>query len=152
MKKDTEIVKQQSKELTMHEPNSGLIIAESFQAESGFEHIAGLRKFGDLTIVEGVAKGTSVMFLSRVCVLDSKKQIIIDKNLARGTHYSRETVLSIVQKELIKMLCEAAKTNKSKFDEEQATILINEKLKVAYFQSSYNAIIAWANEIGINIA
>jgi hypothetical protein len=129
--------------------NTGLVVGKNYQADSGFEYIFGLRKFGDLTIAESVGRGTAVSYLNAVRVLNEKGELIIDKEVEKGTHYSRETARQIVMSALLNMLEEAARKQGKEYNREKASILINDKLKLAYYEKSYASVLDWASELGI---
>lgn len=132
-----------------YQGDTGLVVAKTYEANSGFEYSYGLRKFGDLTIVEEVGRGTAVSYLNNVRVYNNEEELVIDKSVKKGTHYSRETVRQIVLNELLNMLEEAALNAGREFDFEKANAVIDEKLKEAYFKKSYESILSWAVEIGI---
>ena len=131
--------------------NTGLVVNKSIETSSGFEYISGLRKFGDLVIEEGVAQGTGVSFLSYVRIQNQEGDLLIDHPVNNGVKYSRERVRQIVLKELLGMLKEASLKNGKVFDESMARSLVDSKLKHAYYEKSYKAVLDWANSIGIEL-
>ena len=131
--------------------DTGLTISTpSYEATNGFVYASGIRKFGNLRIVEDVATGTAVSYLSGVKVFDDKDTLIIDKRMEKGCFYERETARKIVLEELLKLLIEQHGANEN-FDVANARQKINEVLKDTYFGKSYQSINAWANEIGIKL-
>jgi len=149
MKDNVTLIKVDNNKALRHDSNTGLVVGENYQADSGFEYIFGLRKFGDLTIAESVGQGTAVSYLNAVRVLNEKGELIIDKHIEKGTHYSRETVRLIVMSALLNMLEDAAHKQGKVYDREKARILIDDKLKLAYYEKSYTSILEWATEVGI---
>lgn len=131
---------------------TGLIIKDSLIANSGFNYQTGVRQFGDLKIVEGVSKGTASIFLTSVLVFDQDGSLIFDGEIRKLTNYSRETVRRLVLNGLMVMLRDAAEKGNKCFDELNAYEVIDQKLKSAYYEQSYKAVIRWAQEIGINIS
>jgi hypothetical protein len=145
-----------STNITVIEPevisqSTGLCVNSHYESESGFLHVVGVRKFGKLKIVELMAGATSVAYLSGVQVYDENDTLIIDRAVEKGVHYSREKVRRIVFKDLFKMLEDGAKKNGQKFDSEQAKNKINDLLNDAYYSESYEAVLNWANDIGIEL-
>ena len=134
--------------LKINSENGLTIIGESFLAESGFKYASGFRNFGNLKIVEEVAGGNAVAFLCGVKVFDKEGTLIIDKKIKKGFHFEREAVRKIVLNELLSMLIDVNEQDEN-FDIENARHTIDHHLKQAYFESSYNAINAWALELGI---
>ncbi|MDD3773056.1 MAG: hypothetical protein PHC38_10445 [Weeksellaceae bacterium] len=130
---------------------TGLAIRQSYKASSGLNYQTGLREFGDLKIIEGVAKGTASIFLVSLMVLDQNGKLIFDGEVKKQTNYSREYVRRMVRDGLLTMLREAAEMENKFFDELQAIEIIDQKLKSAYFEQSYKAVIKWAVGLGINI-
>ena len=88
-------------------------------------------------------------YLNGVKVLNEKGDLIIDKKIEKDTHYSRETVRQIVLEEILKMLENAAKKEDKVYDRDKTAIMISEKLNDAYFKKSYEAILDWAGDIGV---
>jgi len=129
--------------------NTGLTLANTYESESGFMHHFGLRKFGELTIAEMVAQGTGVTYLSGVQVHDKEGKLIIDHPVNNGVKYSREKVRRIVLSELLGMLKEATINNGAEYNETKARNIIDERLKEAYYEESYKAVLEWAEAIGI---
>lgn len=131
---------------------TGLAIKDSFIAKSGFNYQTGVRDFGALKIVEGVSKGTASIFLTSLMVFDREMKLLLDCEVGRLTNYSRETVRRMVLNGLITMLREAAEKERKQFDELKAYELVDIQLKDAYYEHSYKAALAWAEEIGIIIS
>lgn len=142
-----------SKSLTINsgktDVETGLTIKDSFLAKSGFRHDVGVRQFGDLKIIEGVSKGTASIFLNSIIVLDQNGNLIFDAEVERYTNYSREKVRRYVLEGLITMLREATEAEGEFFDELDARERLEDKLKAAFYEQSYKAVIKWAKRIGI---
>ena len=149
MNNELALVKSEENGLMNYQGDTGLVVTKTFEANSGFEYSYGLREFGDLTIVEEVGRGTAVSYLNNVRVYNKDKDLVVDKSVKKGTHYSREIVRQIVLRELLKMLEEAALNAGKEFDFGKANAVIDEKLKQAYFEKSYKSILSWAETIGI---
>ena len=131
---------------------TGLIIKDSFISSSGFKYQNGIRQFGELKIIEGVSKGTASFFLVSLMVLDKDGTLLFDGELDKLTSYSREHARRIVLHGLLAMLREAAEKEGKFFDELEAYEIIDKKLKDAYYEQSYVAVIEWAEKIGVNIS
>jgi len=84
--------------------NGLALIGNQFKSESGFLYATGYRQFGDLKIIEDVATGTAVSFLTGIKVFDKENNLIIDKRMKKGCHYEREFARKTVHTELLKML------------------------------------------------
>lgn len=130
---------------------TGLIIKDSFIAKSGFKYQAGIRQFGDLKIVEGISKGTASFFLISLMVFDKNGTLLFDGEVSKLTNYSRESARRMVLDGLIGMLREAADKAGKHFDELEAYELIDKKLKNAYYEQSYTAVLDWAEKMGITV-
>jgi len=128
---------------------TGLSIIGTHTGVTGFKHNLGLRQFGDLTIAESIAQGVGVTYLSGVQVYDKNSQLIIDVPVANGVKYSREVVRKLVLKALFRMLKDAAADGGKSFDERATRELIDTKLRHAYYEQSYSAVMEWAKEIGV---
>ena len=127
-------------------------IIGSHRGETGFEHNLGLRQFGNLTIAETIAQGVGVTYLSGVRVYDQDNQLLVDVPVANGVKYSREVVRKIVLKAMLGMLKDAAVESGGDYDESAARALVDAKLKLAYYEQSYKAVLDWASEIGIEFS
>jgi hypothetical protein len=142
-----------SKSLTIKtgraEVETGLVIKDSFLSDSGFIHQVGVRQFGKLRIIEKVAEGTGIIYLNSILVLDQKGKLVFDAKIERSTSYSRETVRLIVMEGLIEMLKDAAEIKNIFFDELEVREKVDSKLKMAIYETSYDAIIEWAIEESI---
>lgn len=149
MKNNNGLVKVEKGQVLKIDHNTGLMIGKSYQADSGFEYALGIREFGDLKIIEEVGQGTAVTYLNAVKVFDGKGELIIDEKLGQSTHYSRETVRQVVLEAMLNMLENAATEAGKEYDRLKARKLVNEKLETAYYKQSYEAVIEWAGEIGI---
>ena len=130
---------------------TGLVVKGSLIANSGFNYLTGIRQFNNLKIVEGVSKGTASIFLTSLMVFDENGSLIFDGEIRKMTSYSRETARKMVLEGLMIMLREATEKDHKYFDELAAYELIDQQLKSAYYEQSYEAVIKWAIGIGINI-
>lgn len=128
--------------------NGLTIIGDTYHAKSGFKYGSSFRNFGSLKIVEDVAGGTAVAYLCGIKVFDENGTLIIDRKMAKGFHFEREAVRSIVLSELLNMLSEANSDDES-FNKDAVKEKIDRHLKLAYYESSYKAISSWANDLGI---
>ena len=126
--------------------NGLTVVGDTYKAPSGFVYASGFREFGSLTIVEDVATGTAVSYLTAVKVFDKDGNLIIDKRLKKSNFYERELARKIVMTELLNML---SSQNNSDFDIKSTKAKINNLLIDAYYKTSYEAINRWAHEIGI---
>ncbi len=131
---------------------TGLVVTATHIASSGFQYLAGVREFENLKIVEGVSKGTASIFLTSLMVFDQYDKLIYDAPIKRMCNYSRETARQMVLNGLVEMLREAAESQNNDFDELNAFHIIDTKLKTAYYEISYRAVLNWAKEIGIEIS
>lgn len=122
---------------------TGLIVKDSFIAKSGFVYHTGLREFGDLQIFEGVATGTGKILLTSLLVIDKEGTLIFDADINTSTNYSREKVKNLVLNGLMNMLREATENQGKYFDELEAYDFIDQKLKTAIFETSYQAVLKW---------
>lgn len=142
-----------SKSLTVRtgktDVETGLVIKDSYASKSGFMHHAGVRIFESLKIIEGVSKGTSTIFLNSVIVLDQDGNLIFDAEVEKYTTYSREKVRQLVFEGLIAMIREASEAEGEYFDELDTRERLDEKLKGAFYETSYKAVLKWAKGIGI---
>lgn len=134
--------------LKINNENGLTIIGDSFISQRGFKYASGYRNFGNLRIIEEIAGGTAVAFLCGIKVFDKDGTLIIDKKIEKGFHFEREAVRKIVLNALLNMLIEANGQDEN-FDIENASRIIDDRLKHAYYESSYNAITSWALELGI---
>ena len=151
MDENLAIIKTQENTPVNQDNSTGLVVGASFQADSGFNYIVGMRQFGDLTITESVGQGTAVTYLNRISVYNGEKELIIDKQVEKGIYYSRETVRQLVLEELLNMLEQAARKQGRKYDRLKARTAIDEKLKDAYYEKSYSSVLKWAETIGIEL-
>ena len=151
MKEEFGLVKKENTGLTITSSGTGITVIDSYEAASGFNYSIGVREFGDLIIVEEVGQGTAVSYLNGIRVFNKQKELVIDVKVKDNTHYSRETVRRLVRDELIKMLSKAALKEGKSFDKTKAFETINSKLNDAYYEQSYQAVIEWAKEIGIEM-
>ncbi len=136
--------------MIQRDDDTGLTIRNSYLCGSGFSALEGLRNFGSLTIRESIVKGVAITFLTHVKVFDQQNTLIIDVAFSKRTSYSREIVRTVVMNHLVKMLVEAAAAQNKVMDEYEVYEKIDRELKTVYFQESYNAILDWATEFGIN--
>jgi len=138
-----------SSAILKRDKSTGLAIGETFKADSGFEYMLGVRRFRDLKIVENVGQGTAVCYLNAVRVFNREGELIIDKQVERDVHYSRETVRRIVLDELLHLLEEATLKKGKVYDKEKAKEKINAELKLSYYKESYASVLKFASELGI---
>jgi hypothetical protein len=125
-------------------PSTGLTVNpnDSFVAKSGFKYLSGVRKIGDLNIVENIANGTGVTFLNGIQIYNNEGVLIAEKKAPHGTHYEREVARQLAKQRLLGILEEANKNNPD-FDIIKAEELINEHLKHGYYSKSYQAAKEW---------
>jgi len=145
------LIKKENNTPVRQDSGTGLTVIDSFLADSGFNYVSGARRFGDLTIIESVGQGTAVAYLNRVSVVNRENKLIIDKQVEKGTYYSRETVRLIVMNELLDMLERAAVSEGKNYDRDKAREVIDEKLDKAYYKESYESVLNWAASIGIKL-
>ena len=136
-------------DLTVHSGTGLVTSGQVFKGKTGINYFGGIRNFEDLKIIEFIGEGTAVAFLTGIQIYDKKGVLIIDKQLKKNTYYSRETARNFVKKSLLKMLKDAAKSTNKEFDEDIAKSIINEKLKIAYYEESYHSVLDWAKDLGI---
>lgn len=142
------LIKQADSNIVL-DKETGLLLPEKlYQSGSGILYGMGIRPFGNLNIVEYIAKGQGVEFLCGIKVFNNKHVLIIDETVPRGVRYQREDVRLRVLRALFNML-EEANTGTSNFDSDKAYRHIEEELKEVYYRQSYNAITEWAKENGI---
>lgn len=146
MKENTQIMNR-----IFNDCETGLVVKNTYLAQSGFNYLTGVREFGTLKIVEGVSKGTASMLVNSVMVFDENNVLIFDADIKRMTSYSREKVRQIILDGMINMIREGCEANDKYFDELEAYEMLDKKLKLVYFRESYEAALNWASEIGIKI-
>ncbi|OYT15491.1 MAG: hypothetical protein B7C24_12785 [Bacteroidetes bacterium 4572_77] len=141
---NNEIVNAENQSNQMINTGTGLAVhnSDTHLSQSGFLYLSGVRKFGDLSIEEDMARGTAVAFLAGVRVYNKDKTLIIDKRVGKGCYYEREKVRLIVKDELLKMLMDANSEN-SDFDVLKAEEIVDMHLKTAYYSESYIAANQW---------
>ena len=130
---------------------TGLTIRNSYVSKSGFQYLNGVRDFGDMKIVEVVAKSNTTLLLNSIMVYDKSGILILDTHLPQRTFYSRSKVLQIVLDGLMEMLSESCEQTDKSFNELEAYELLDKKLKNTYFEQNYEAVLSWAAGIGIDI-
>ena len=79
-------------------------------------------------------------------MIDKQGALIFDAQVKKYTTYSREKVRFLVREGLITMLKEALEADGNHFDEIEARDKIERKLKSAFYNKSYKAIIDWAKQ------
>jgi len=84
-------------------------------------------------------------------VFDKNNVLIFDGDIKFRTGYSREKARQLVLEGLVNMIRESCEMNNRYFDELATYDLLDKKLKWAYFKESYEAVINWAEEIGLEI-
>ena len=146
MKNEIMNIQDQNKQLINTGTGLSVNQSDTYLAESGFLYLSGVRKFGDLSIEEDMARGTAVAFLAGIRVYDKNKTLIIDKRMGKGCHYEREKARVVVKEELIKMLIGANKDNPD-FDVMMADERIDKHLKTAYFSKSQEAVSEWYDSL-----
>lgn len=124
---------------------------ENFVSNTGFEYFGGVRDFEGLKIAEVICRGVGVEYLACVRVFDANDNLIIDVPVSNGIRYSREVVRELVLISLLDMLEEAAKENSNEFSRGSVREQLDYKLKMAYYSQSYEAVLAWANSVGITL-
>jgi len=129
---------------------TGLIIKESYVANSGLKYQAGLREIEGLKIVEGVSKGTGNIFLTTLMVFDEHSELIFDADVKKLTSYSREKVRQLVMEGLMSMLREAAENDGEIFDEVDAYEILDNKLKNGYYEQSRRSMMDLAKKWGVS--
>ncbi len=134
-------------EFNRSDKETGLAVKNTFDSSSGLKYLEGVRDFEDLKIVEGVSKGTANIILTSLMVFDKNSTLIYDAKIERQTSYSRELARSIVLKGLLEMLRNATKKVNRPFDSSKVYELLDEKLKLAYFETSYGAVLRWYEQI-----
>lgn len=130
--------------------STGISVYGSYTASSGFNYMIGAREIEDLLIVENISEGTAVTFLCGIQIFrKSSKELLIDIPFERSTHYSRQTIVGIVHKKLSNFIAESFHKNDQRIDLDYLDSTIWEMLDNCYFESSRNAVMDWAQSIGI---
>lgn len=130
--------------------STGLNIYQSFTANSGLTYMVGVREMNDLLIVEQIAEGVACTFLCGIIIYHKQtKELIQEIAVKRNVHYSREKVLNLVHKSLLKVLVEANIHENTEIDISNANEYLKETLDKCYFEKSRKAIINWASSVGI---
>lgn len=137
--------------LINRDEETGLVVKKNYLCGSGFTAVEGFRQFGNLTIREGVLKGTASCFLTNVRVFDQNNIMILDITFDKLTSYSRERVRKVVLNELVQMLLEVAAIHGKQIDAQDAWERLDRDLKAVYFKESYAALLKLAEEWGICI-
>ena len=130
---------------------TGAIVRRKFTNDSGFTGLEGLRQFGTLSIREGILKGTPSVFLISIRVYDQNDVLLIDLAFDKLTGYSREKVRKAVMHQLVQLLYEAAEQQGKTFDQNELYEQIDRELKAVYYSESYQAILGWASQYGIEL-
>ena len=131
--------------------NTGLMAGQGYSAQSGLVYWSGTREFEGLRIQENIAEGIAVNYINSIRVFDKNNNLIIDASFPKHTYYTRELIRKTVLKNLVKLMKDAAIKEQKTFDENAASIKVDDLLKTAYYQKSYDAVLEWAKEIGIEI-
>jgi hypothetical protein len=111
----------------------------------------GVRQFGQLTIKEGVLKGTATNLLTSVKVFDEQGVLILDLCFERMTAYTRERVRKVILDGLVQMLIEVAGMQGKHLDVSHAYEVLDHDLKLVYFQQSYSSLLRLTDSWGIKI-
>jgi len=129
---------------------TGLNIYNSFKASSGFNYMVGMREINDLLIIEQVAEGTAITYLSGILLYHKpNKQLIKEIKVKKGVRYSRQVVVNLVSKSLLEFLIHASKVEKANLNVKVAKQFINESLDCCYFELSRKTVLEWAKSVGI---
>ena len=142
------LIKQTTTNIVLDKETGLLLPDKLYQSGGGFFYGVGIRPFGNLNIVESIAKGHGIEFLCGIKVLNNRQVLIIDIIVPKSVRYQREDVRLRVHKALLNML-EEANSNNPDFDYDKAYTLIEKELKNVYYKQSYEAIINWAKDLGI---
>ncbi|MDL2304203.1 hypothetical protein LJC72_02540 [Bacteroides sp. OttesenSCG-928-D19] len=130
--------------------STGLTVYNSYTANSGFNYMMGVREMEDLLIVENISEGTAITFLCGIQIFrKSTKELILDIPMECNTRYSRQTVMDIVHKMLFDLIAESLNKRHKRIDLDSLNNKIEELLDDCYFEKSRNAIIDWAQHVGI---
>jgi hypothetical protein len=144
-----------SKSLTVNtgktDIETGLEIKTCAITKSGFVSRQGIRQYGELQIIEGVASANGTIFLNSIIVKDKNGKLLFDADVKRSTFYTREKTRELVLHGLIGILRDGAEANGYSFDEIDAYNKLDKNLKATYFTESYDAMINVARNIGIEI-
>ena len=130
--------------------NTGMNIYQAYQAPSGFTYQRGIREIEGLLIVEDVAEGTACMFLSGVKGIERESgQVLFDIPVERGTKYSRQHVMEIVQQQMCDILTQSLKQEGQTIDYNTIEQHVAKLLDDCYFSESRQAALSWAKRVGI---
>ncbi len=128
--------------------NTGLIRqGDNYISGTGFEYFGGVRDFEGLKITEIICRGTGVEFLVSIRVFDAKGVLIIDIPVNNGVRYSREIVRNYVLDGLMDMMKQGARKQGVELPIHKVKTRLDQKLKLAYYSQSYDAVLAWAKEV-----
>jgi hypothetical protein len=144
-------VKANNNAAVKYNPNTGLMAGQGYTSQSGLTYWSGTREFEGLKIRENIAEGTAVNYINSVQVFDKTNNLIIDEAFPKHTYYTREIVRKRVLKSLIRLMKDAAVKENRSFNETTAASKVDDLLKTAYYQKSYNAVLEWAKQVGIEI-
>lgn len=130
--------------------NTGMSIYQSFQASSGFNYQVGAREMNGLIIIEGIAEGTACMYLCGIQVRDRETgkevcNIPVDSN----TKYSRQLVTELVHQYLCNAIMDSATKEGKLVNRQEVQKYVAEMLDDCYFKESRQAVLSWAERVGI---
>lgn len=130
--------------------STGLSVVQSFLAKSGFNYQVGIRNTHGLLIIEGVAEGTTCMFLCGIQVYDKESgHEICNIPVPKSTQYSRQLVMSLVVEHLSNAIAEAAICDGKALDMLDVRKQVTDMLDDCYFKQSRQAALSWAERVGI---
>lgn len=130
--------------------STGMKVYDSYLAPSGFNHFIGIRKAGDLLIIEKVAEGMTRTYLSGILIYSVADNVLL-KEIAvpQNKDYSRSLVVNLVKDNLLDLLIDATAREGISLEKDGAEAYIAEVLDVCYFKKSRMAALGWAENAGL---
>lgn len=129
---------------------TGLSVYKSFNANSGFNYMVGVREVQDLLIVEQIAEGTGCTYLCGILIYHkTNRELLKEITVPRNVHYTRIKVMEMVQNSIMELLEETCKKDGIEFDKAHAQSFVNEIIDNCYFEASRKIILSWARTVGI---
>lgn len=130
--------------------NTGMVIYQSFLAQSGLNYQVGVRDTHGLLIIEGIADGTACTFLCGIQVRDKEtSKEICSISVPHNTRYDRQHVVNLIQQKLCDTIAESAIKEGKATDitdvEKQVAVMLDD----CYFHESRQTALNWAERIGL---
>ena len=131
--------------------NTGLVLYQSIQRNpKDFIYSVGVRQAQGLQIIEAIAEGVGCTLLCGIQVREKETdKEICSIPVNRGTTYSRQVVVKLVQQYLCQAVEEAAIRDGRATDKADVERQIAKILDDCYFSESRQTALSWAKSVGI---